>query len=97
MVPFQQTHGKSFAIPVFFKLLTVSCASRKFRQKYIGEGMIFTFTSNKWIGNLWVLNEGQKMDEGVKYLKVSNTWPIFALILSAAEVSPYTNFERGVV
>ena len=27
MVPFQQTHGKSFAIPVFFKLLTVSCAS----------------------------------------------------------------------
>ena len=34
--------------------------------------MIFTFIfiSNKWIRKLWVLNEGQKMDEGVKYLKV---------------------------
>ena len=51
--------------------------------------MIFTFifTSNKWNGKLWVLNHDQKMDEGVKYLKV--TYSQFAFILSAAEVSPF--------
>ena len=41
--------------------------------------MSFTIilTSNKWIGKLWVLNDGQKMDEEkmdeeVKYLEASN-------------------------
>ena len=42
---------------------------RRFKVDWI----IFTFifTSNKWIGKLWVLNDGQKMDEWVKYLKVT--------------------------
>ena len=39
--PFQQIHGKSYATPVFFKLLTrFWCLNlSKFRQKSIGEGL----------------------------------------------------------
>ena len=60
--------------------------------------MIFTFISisKKRIGKLWVLNNVQKMDEGVK-ISVTYAWPIFGLILSATEVSPYTNLERRSV
>ena len=66
--------------PVFFKLLTrfLCLNDRKFFSKipwrrFKVDWMIFTFlfSSNKWIRKLWVLNVGQKMDEGVKYIKVT--------------------------
>ena len=54
--------------------------------------MIFTFifTSNKWIGKLWVW--WSENGWGSKISK-SNIWQFFVFILSADEVFPYTNFE----
>ena len=87
MDPFRQTNNKGFANPVFFKLLTrFWCLNvRKFRQKSIGEG--FKLIEWYWPSYSQAISESE---EAVQYLS-NIIWPIFAFILFAAEVSPYTN------